>query len=79
MPSITLKNLPGDLHRRLKDRAQQHQRSLTSEILACLRSAVGAERVDPDELLVRARANRARVAGRLTQKELRALKGEGRP
>lgn len=40
MRSITLKNVPDDLHQRLKDRAARHHRSLNSEILASLEAAV---------------------------------------
>ena len=34
MATITLKNIPADLHRDLKKRAEQHHRSLNKEIIA---------------------------------------------
>ena len=34
MAIITLKNIPADLHRDLKKRAEQHHRSLNKEIIA---------------------------------------------
>ena len=37
MPTITLKNIPADLHRELKKRAEEHHRSLNREILATLK------------------------------------------
>jgi plasmid stability protein len=42
MPTITLKNIPGDLHRKLKKRAEEHHRSLNKEVIATLKSATGA-------------------------------------
>lgn len=36
MPTITLKNVPEDLHRRLTARAARHDRPLNQEVIACL-------------------------------------------
>ncbi|PYJ69847.1 MAG: hypothetical protein DME76_07555 [Verrucomicrobia bacterium] len=36
---ITLKNIPPELHRRLKKRAQERHRSLNKEIISTLNSA----------------------------------------
>lgn len=79
MPSLTLKGLPADLHRRLKERAARSGRSLNAEVLACLQAAVGAERVDVEELLAKARALRRLARGRLTDAEVTRMKREGRP
>jgi hypothetical protein len=38
MPTVTLKNIPADLHARLKASAERNRRSLNSEILARLES-----------------------------------------
>ncbi|HSN92996.1 MAG TPA: YmdB family metallophosphoesterase, partial [Anaeromyxobacteraceae bacterium] len=40
MPTLTLKGLPADVHRRLKARAARHGRSLNVEAIACLRAAL---------------------------------------
>jgi len=37
--TITLQNIPAELHRELKKRAEEHHRSLNCEILAALKSA----------------------------------------
>jgi plasmid stability protein len=37
MATITLKNIPADLHRELKKRAEERHRSLNREVLATLR------------------------------------------
>ena len=39
MATITLKNIPAELHRELKKRAEENHRSLNKEIIATLKSA----------------------------------------
>jgi len=61
MASITLKNIPADLHRELKRRAEEHHRSLNKEIIATLKSATTkTHRVDVEALIREARAIRAK-------------------
>lgn len=82
MPTITLKNVPDELHRRLKDRAERHHRSLNREAIRCLEEAVADERIEEQALLARIRANRARMVERgvwLTEESLREAIEEGRP
>ena len=55
MTTITLKNIPADLHRELKKRAEEHHRSLNKEIIATKCSAYDCEFVAP------AHANGARL------------------
>lgn len=78
MATVTLKNLPADVHRKLKTRAARHGRSLNGEMIACLRAAVLVEPVDVDKLLARARAHRASVRPGLDDDGVRAMKGAGR-
>jgi len=40
MPTLVLRNLPEDLYQQLKDRAADHQRSLTQEAVVSLRSTL---------------------------------------
>ncbi len=79
MKTLTLKSLPDTLHAKLQARAREHGRSLNSEVMACLASAVGSSVVDPDALLVRSRGLRTHVRGKLTDRELAAMKSTGRP
>ena len=79
MPTITVKNIPANLHRRLKARAASHGRSVNAEILRCLKEAVGAVPIDRRALLDRAAALRGRVKGRLTDDLLAQIRAEGRP
>ena len=53
MPSITLKNIPDRVYRRLKESAAAHRRSLNSEILISLERSLASTRVDPKALLDR--------------------------
>jgi plasmid stability protein len=82
MPTITLKNVPDELHRRLKERAERHHRSLNREAIRCLEEAVADERIEEQALLARIRANRARMVERgvwLTEESLLEATEEGRP
>ena len=79
MPTLTLKDIPPELHRRLKARALRNRRSLNREAIECLRAATGAAPIDPEALLARARSLREQVSGQLTQRDLARWKRAGRP
>jgi F420-0:gamma-glutamyl ligase-like protein len=59
MLSLTLKNIPRELHARLRESAEKNRRSLNSEILARLESEFAAPVVDAQ---AHARVLRAFVA-----------------
>jgi len=42
MPALLVKNLPVDLHERLKRRALAHHRSMNREVLAILEKEIGS-------------------------------------
>lgn len=46
MLTLTLKNIPEDLHARLKQSAEKNRRSLNGEILARLESELAAPRIE---------------------------------
>ncbi len=80
MPSFTVKNIPDDLYDRLKRTADEHRRSLNSEILVCLETALGVRRADPDALLARLRTVRRSVGeAPLDDAAVTAAKRRGRP
>ena len=56
MATITLKNLPDELHARLKKRAARNRRSLNNEVIACLEGVAGFESGDAEHYLAAARA-----------------------
>ncbi len=80
MRSLTIKNVPPGLLRRLKARAAANRRSLNLEVIAALESLSGATPIDPEAFLGRARAIRARTAAnfRLSETTLGKLKRAGR-
>ena len=47
MPTIVVKNVPEELHARLKARAERNHRSVTKELLTLIESGTAARRVAP--------------------------------
>jgi len=79
MATITLKNIPADLHRELKKRAEENHRSLNGEILATLKSASDQSRpVDPAALIRAARAARKKFKRQVSAREIRTWIRRGR-
>ena len=79
MATLTIKNISQKLRKRLKESAAQHRRSMNSEAISCLETVLVGSRVDPKEFLAQARALRERMPHLyLTEKDLRAMKNEGR-
>jgi plasmid stability protein len=80
MATITLKNIPADLHRELKKRAEEHHRSLNKEIIATLTITTGkTHRVDVEALIREARAARAKFTRQISDAEINTWKRAGRP
>jgi plasmid stability protein len=79
MATITLKNIPAELHRQLKKRAEEHHRSLNKEIIATLKSAASENvRLDPTNLEESVRQARALFRRPITAREIDRWKREGR-
>jgi len=77
--TLTIKNVPDKLVRKLKTQASQHHRSLNLEVISCLEAATGAAPIDPDALLATARAIRIVPKGlRLSDRLLKQIKNAGR-
>ncbi|MGH6904731.1 MAG: FitA-like ribbon-helix-helix domain-containing protein [Geminicoccaceae bacterium] len=54
--SLSIKNAPDEIVKRLRERAKRHHRSLQGELLAILEEAVGASRpLTPGEVLAQVR------------------------
>lgn len=80
MATLTIKNIPEKLRKRLKESAAQHRRSINSEAISCLEGVLAGSRVDPDEFLAEVRTLRRRMPRlHLTDKDLRAARNRGRP
>ena len=80
MATLTIKNIPEPLVRRLKQRAALHRRSLNLEVISCLERATQAALVDVEAELARIRAIRKTPVGfKVTDALLKELKSHGRP
>ena len=80
MATVTIKNMPESLLRRLRERAQANRRSVDEEIVACIESAVSPEVVDVEEILRQARELREKTAHYvISDSEFNELKQAGRP
>jgi plasmid stability protein len=87
MATLTIRNLPADLHARLREQARRNRRSLNQEIIAELARAAGESEADR----VAIARERVRQAIRetetirtgmkrfMTAKEIDEAIGEGRP
>ena len=79
MATITLKNIPADLHRELKKRAEEHHRSLNREILATLQGAADqSRRTEPAALIREARAIRKKFKREISPAQIKAWIRRGR-
>ena len=79
MPNITLKNIPRDLHRALKNRAKAHHRSLNKEVIATLQIATSNPApLDAQKLIAEAREMRSKFKGQTNLEEIQAMKIAGR-
>jgi plasmid stability protein len=79
MATITLKNIPAELHRALKKRAEENHRSLNKEIISRLRSAgSGTIQLDPAKLEESVRQVRALFRRPVTAREIDRWKRKGR-
>jgi plasmid stability protein len=79
MPTITLKNIPAELHREFKKRAEENHRSLNKEIIATLKSAAsGTIQLDSTKLEESVRQARALFRRPVTAREIDRWKRKGR-
>ena len=79
MATVTVKNIPDELYKRLKSVAEINRRSINSEIIVCIENAVVSRRIDLGEVLENARKLRHLTAGHLiSDDEFNQAKAEGR-
>jgi len=80
MPALTIKNIPDDLYIELKLVAEQHHRSINSEVIMCLKHSLFPKKVSAEERLTEIRALRAQIVpNALTEEEIEQAINEGRP
>ena len=80
MPTITLKDIPRNLHRDLKKRAAAHHRSLNKEVIATLQTVTTSTPMpaDVDTMIAEAREVRRRFKRVIKPAEISAWKKQGR-
>ena len=79
MATMTIKNIPDDLYKKLRESAADHRRSINSEFIVCLERALLAPKINIATSLARIRKLRKKTSNfLLTDKELLKAKGEGR-
>lgn len=80
MATITIKNIPDDVYRRLKAMAAVNRRSINSEVIRAIEEAVVPRGADVDRLLADARRLRDMTAAfPIDDADLMELKENGRP
>ncbi len=79
MPTITVRNIPADIYKKLKKSAEISHRSINSEIIACIERAVRSQQINPDLLLSNARKLRSKTSSHpITDDEFNQAKTSGR-
>ena len=79
MATLTIKNIPDDLHNALKRMAQEHHRSLNGEVIHCLIKGLSREEtLSANDILSDLRLLRKGVKGYLVQEKLAEYKSQGR-
>jgi len=80
MPAITIKNIPDDLYKELKLVAEQHHRSINSEVIVCLKRTLLPQNISPKDRLSDIRALRSQVqASDITPEMIVQAINDGRP
>jgi len=78
MPSITVKNIPDRLYKKLKKRAQENRRSINNEIIKSLLESFTPQKVDVKQLLADAAGIRKNLGFVVTDKEITYGKNKDR-
>jgi plasmid stability protein len=80
MPALTVKNIPEDLYEKLKSAANNHHRSLNSELIYCLETVLMPRKISALERIQAARGVRPRIKGdAVSREEIMKAIDEGRP
>lgn len=77
MATLTIKDVPDELHERLKERAKRHRRSMNSEAIWILEQVLRPSRPSAEEAISRAQALNDRI-GKTFPDIVSEAKREGR-
>jgi plasmid stability protein len=78
MATITLKNVPREVHFNIKKRAEKNHRSINGEIIACLEKILGLCEEEADSILAKMEEAHKGLKFKVTLKEVQEAKIEGR-
>ena len=78
MPTLTIKNVPEELHERLKEQADRHRRSMNSEAIWILEQVLTPSRPSAEEAIARAKALNDRIGTTFDADLIERGKREGR-
>lgn len=80
MPTnITIRDIPDEVYKKLKEQAKLHQRSINSEVIFYLNKMVRSHRPDPDQVIAQAKKLKQQAKGSLSIQEIRGAIDQGRP
>ena len=80
MPALTIKNIPDELYNDLKLSAEQHHRSINSEVIVCLKRTLQSGKINPEDKLKNILALRADIVpDAITADEITHVINEDRP
>ena len=80
MPALTIKNIPDELYNDLKLSAEQHHRSINSEVIVCLKRTLQSGKIDTEDTLKNILALRSEIStGMVTADEITHAINEDRP
>jgi plasmid stability protein len=80
MPALTIKNIPEDLYNELKYVAEQHHRSLNSEVIVCLKRTLFPKQMPAEERLSNIQSLRSQITSdAITTDDIDKAIDQGRP
>lgn len=78
MATLTIRNVPNELHDALKERARKNRRSVNQEVIAELAAVAHVEESFGNAVIEKIWEMRSRMKGFMTADEIDAAKEEGR-
>ena len=80
MPALTIKNIPTELYNELKHVAEQHHRSINSEVIVCLKEKLFPKKTLPEDRLTNIQALRSTIESNIiSTQDIEQAINEGRP
>lgn len=78
MNSITVRNIPERVHKKLKQRSELSRRSINSEIIACLEEVLLTNKLEVEQILAKSKMIRDNLNFEINLDELEKAKDNGR-